>query len=245
MAGFAKWIGGGLGWAVGGPIGAILGYAFGSMFDKTSDLEKYDVNEPYRRRESNSDDFAASLLILSAAVMKADGKVVKAELDYVKGFLQQQFGEERASNYILDLREILKQNINIREISMQIASFMDHSSRLQLYHYLWGIAMADGKVDFKEDEMMKHIAGYLRISKYDYESIRAMFVKSTDSSYKILEITADATDAEVKKAYRKMAVKYHPDKVSHLGEAHKHAAEEKFKNVSEAYNIIKKQRGIN
>ena len=113
MAGFAKWIGGGLGWAIGGPIGAILGYAFGSMFDKTSELAEYDVNEPYRRRQSNSDDFAASLLILSAAVMKADGKVVKAELDYVKGFLQQQFGEAKASDYVLDLREILKQDINI------------------------------------------------------------------------------------------------------------------------------------
>jgi len=245
MAKYAKWIGGGLGWAVGGPIGAILGYAFGSMFEKSINIEAQDFSSyENRQRQSNHNDFAASLLVLSAAVMKADGKVVKAELDYVKNFLQQQFGAELASNYILDLREILKQEIPIREVASQIVSFMDHSSRLQLYHYLWGIAMADGIIDPKEDELMKYLASYLRISKYDYESIRAMFIKSTDSAYKILEITSDASDNEVKKAYRKMAVKYHPDKVSHLGEEHKHAAEEKFKSVAEAYNSIKKQRGI-
>ena len=247
MAGFGKWIGGGLGWAFGGPIGALLGFSFGSMFDRGKEDEYHE--EEYRRggshyHESGADDFAASLLILSAAVMKADGKVVKAELDYVKNFLQQQFGADRATDYILDLREILKQDIHLRDVAHQIASFMDHSSRLQLYHYLWGIAMADGRIDKKEDELMKHLASYLRISKFDYESIRAMFVKSNDGAYKILEISPNATDDEVKKAYRKMAVKYHPDKVSHLGEEHRAAAEEKFKSVAEAYEQIKKQRGV-
>ncbi|MCK5846580.1 MAG: TerB family tellurite resistance protein [Bacteroidales bacterium] len=246
MAKYAKWIGGGLGWAVGGPIGALLGYAFGSMFEKTDNIEEYASHHNGGRghRESNPDDFAASLLVLSAAVMKADGKVVKSELDFVKAFLQQQFGPEKASSYIIDLREILKQDIPLRDIANQIASNMDHSSRLQLYHYLWGIAMADGHLDKKEDELMKYLASYLRISKFDYESIKAMFVKSTDSAYKILEIDSNATDEQLKKAYRKMAVKYHPDKVSHLGEEHRAAAEEKFKKVAEAYNSIKKQRGI-
>jgi DnaJ like chaperone protein len=71
-----------------------------------------------------------------------------------------------------------------------------------------------------------------------------MFVKDTDSAYKILEIEPNATNEEVKKAYKKMAVKYHPDKVSHLGEDVRKAAEEKFQNLNAAYNEIKKQRGI-
>ncbi len=246
MAGFGKWIGGGLGWAFGGPIGAFLGFALGNMLDK-SNKEEYDQDSfqgADRRSRSNADDFAASLLVLSAAVMKADGKVVKSELDFVRTFLIQQFGPDKAADYIVDLREVLKQEIPIRDIAMQIASFMDHSSRLQLYHYLWGIAMADGHLDTKEEQLIQHLASWMRISKSDYESIKAMFVKSNDSAYKILEIDESASNDEIKKAYRKMAVKYHPDKVSHLGEQHRSAAEEKFKQVAEAYEIIKKQRGL-
>ena len=246
MAGFGKWIGGGLGWAFGGPMGAVLGFAFGSMFDKTSNEEEYQNFQQSggRRPQTQGGDFAASLLVLSAAVMKADGKVVKSELDFVKNFLTQQFGEARAAEYLINLREILKQNISVRDVSMQIGQFMDHSSRLQLYHYLWGIANADGHIDKSEQQLLQQIAGYLRISSYDFESIKAMFLKNTDSAYTILEITPNASDDEVKKAYRKMAVKFHPDKVSHLGEEYRKAAEDKFQSLNEAYEGIKKERGI-
>ncbi len=71
-----------------------------------------------------------------------------------------------------------------------------------------------------------------------------MFVPETDSSYKILEIERTASNDEVKKAYRKMAMKYHPDKVSHLGEDYRKSADEKFKKVNEAYEKIKKERNM-
>ena len=71
-----------------------------------------------------------------------------------------------------------------------------------------------------------------------------MFVREVDSSYKILEIEPNCSDEDLKKAYRKMAMKYHPDKVSHLGEEVKKSAEEKFREVGAAYEYIKKQRGI-
>ena len=88
------------------------------------------------------------------------------------------------------------------------------------------------------------IARYLNINEHDFDSIKAMFVKDTHSDYKVLEIENSATDSEVKKAYRKMASKYHPDKVNHLGEDLKHLAEEKFKAVNDSYQSIKKQRGM-
>ncbi len=72
-----------------------------------------------------------------------------------------------------------------------------------------------------------------------------MFVKDINSAYKVLEISPEATDDEVKAAYRKMAVKYHPDKVAHLGDDIQHAAKEKFQHLSAAYEEIKKQRGMN
>jgi len=85
----------------------------------------------------------------------------------------------------------------------------------------------------------------LRIGTIDFESIMAMFVKSADKAYKILEIEKSATDDEVKKAYRNMAKKYHPDKVITENEAIKKGAEEKFKEVQKAYETIQQERGMN
>ena len=86
-SGYAKWVGGGLGWVFGGPIGAILGVALGSMFDGMS-------SGKYEYQNSPRGNFALSLLVLSAAVMKADQKVVRSELEYVRSFFVNQFGSE-------------------------------------------------------------------------------------------------------------------------------------------------------
>jgi DnaJ like chaperone protein len=145
---------------------------------------------------------------------------------------------------MLLLREILKQEIAVGEVCLQIKQNMDYSARLQLIHFLFGIAAADGHVHPDEIAVVEDIARYMNIQINDITSIKAMFVKDTESAYNILEITHDATDEEVKKAYRKMALKYHPDKVSHLGEDVQHAAKEKFQQLNAAYEQIKKQRGL-
>lgn len=235
---YGKWIGGGLGWAFGGPLGAIIGFAIGSAFGNSSDSQAY-MGQTTQQR-----DFNVSLLVLSAAVMKADGTVKKSELDYVKRFFLSNFGQERAEKYILTLREILKQDIQVYEVSQQIGRYMDYSSKLQLLHYLFGIASADGATHENEVDVISVIAKYMGISSADFQSIKAMFVQEVDSSYKILGIEASATDDEVKKAYREMAKKYHPDKVAYLGEDVRKSAEQKLQEVNEAYEKIKKQRGF-
>ena len=234
---YGKWIGGGLGWAFGGPIGAILGFSLGSMFDGV----KIESN---MYQGTARGDFAMSLLVLSAAVMKADGKVVRSELDYVKSFFLQQFGLVESERLIMMLKEILKQEINVKEVSSQIGQNMDYPSRLQMLHFLFGIASADGHSDMNEIRVIEEISGYMGISNADFVSIRAMFVKNINSAYDILEITPDATNEEVKKAYRRLAIEYHPDKVTHLGEDIHKSATEKFQTLSAAYEEIKKQRGM-
>jgi DnaJ like chaperone protein len=240
---YGKWIGGGLGWAFGGPIGGIIGFMFGSMFDSGNNPSY--KSHPYEEgTPTQSGDFSMSLLVLSAAVMKADGIVKKSELEYVRRFFNNNFGVEKSNQLMLMLRELLKKDINIQDISVQVSRYMDYSSRLQLLHYLFGIALADGHVDQSEINVIQSISGFMRISAADYNSVKAMFVKDTNSAYKILDVDKNASDEEVKKAYKKMAVKYHPDKVSHLGEDVRKAAEEKFQNLNAAYNEIKKQRGM-
>lgn len=236
--GYAKWVGGGLGWVFGGPIGAILGVALGSVFDGMNSGQNV-----YRGTQRG--DFAMSLLVLSAAVMKADKKIVRSELEYVRGFFVSQFGQEEGNRLIKMLQEILKQDINVQEVSMQVGRYTDYPVKLQLLHYLFGIAAADSQYHPDEVEMISVISQYMGVSGSDYSSIRAMFVKSTGWAYDVLEIASTATDDEVKKAYREMAKKHHPDKVAHLGEDVRKSATEKFQKISVAYDEIKKQRGMN
>jgi len=235
--GYGKWVGGGLGWVFGGPIGGILGFALGSMFEG--------VNKgSYSYQGTPRGDFAMSLLVLSAAVMKADDKVVKAELDYVRSFFIRQFGEEEGSRLILMLREILKQDIRVHEVSAQVGEYMDYSSKLALLHFLFGIAAADGEFHPREVSVIESIAGYMGISSQGFSSVKAMFVKDTNWAYTVLEITPDVSDDEVKKAYREMAKKHHPDMVALLGDDIKRSATEKFQQINSAYEEIRKQRNM-
>jgi DnaJ like chaperone protein len=189
-------------------------------------------------------DFGMSLLVLIAAVMKADGKVLKSELDYVQRFFVAQFGAESAREASVMLRDLLKRDIPLRDVCTQIRGNMDYPSRLQLIHILYNISAADNRFDAAEIQVIKSVSEMLGINSTDYDSIRNMFIPATDSAYRILEAERTATDEEMKKAYRKMALKYHPDKVSHLGEEFRRTAEEKFKAVNEAWEKIKKERNI-
>jgi len=243
MGKFGKWIGGGLGFVFGGPIGGLLGFFVGSMVDGSS--VKWEQTSGERRvYRTTPGDFGMSLLVLIAAVMKADGKVLKSELDYVKRFFVSQFGPGTAQEALQMLRDLLKQDIPLRDVCMQIRRNMDYPSRLQLIHILYNISAADNRFETAETEVIKSIADMLGITSTDYESIRNMFIPATDASYRILEVERTATDEELKTAYRKMALKYHPDKVSHLGEDFRKAAEEKFKAVNQAWEKIKKERNI-
>ncbi len=239
-----KLIWSGLGWVMGGPVGAILGYAFASM-DKNSNMnwKKLNRHENYNSRTTAS-DFAMVILVLFAKVMKADGKLLKSELDYIKKFLIRQFGLQRAREYMKVLKDILKQDYPIRDVCIQVKKSMDHSSRLEIIHVLFGLSASDGEIHPSEISVIRTIANYLNINKNDFESLKAIFSKDDDASYRILEISNDASDSEIKKAFRKMANKYHPDKVSHLGKEMQKNAEEKFKAVNDAYQKIKSARGL-
>ena len=251
MGKFAKWLGAGAGFTMGGPIGAIIGFAVGSFIDGvsiedfTKEQQEYQRrSEPQRRGRATSGDFEITLLILASVVIKADGKIDQRELDYVRMHFVKMYGKERANHAFKLFNGIIKKKISTRQVCLQIRQHMSHSSRLQLLHFLFGIAKADGQVTASEEEEIRKISSYLYINEHDYSSIKAMFYNEVDGAYKMLEITKSATNDELKKAYRKMAKKYHPDKLEGLGEEHKEGAKEKFQNIQAAYEQIKKERGL-
>jgi len=236
--GYGKWISGALGWFFLGPIGGIAGFALGALLETSEGGKKIYTGQTSR------DGFIVSLLVLVSAMMKADGKVLKSELDFVKDFLVRSFGVDMAQEAMILLRDMLKKEVPVKDVCFQIRDNLDYSARLQLVHFLFGIAKADGVVSPEELKLVEDIAGYLGISPSEYTSIKAMFVDNTEWAYQVLEISRSATNDEVKKAYRHMALKYHPDKVSQLGEDVQRAANEKIQKVNEAYNLIKKERGM-
>ena len=194
--------------------------------------------------DEQRNSFFVSLLVLSSAVIKADGRTHPAELRTVREFIRTNFGEQAAAQAEQILQRLDREQVNIYSVGSQIAANMNYSQRLQLFQYLVSIATSDGDFSASEKSVLEAIASAIRLTSTDAASIIAMYYKEADSAYTVLEISPSATDDEVRSAYRRMAMKYHPDRVATLGPEVQKAAEEKFKKIQEAYATIKKQRGI-
>ena len=244
-----KWILGGLGFAVGGPIGALIGVFIASLFDSSHTIEagEYQQGIPHPdRTRTTQGDIRVSIIVLLACVIKADGRVLKAEINSIKPFLLRNFGEEGAKQALQLLKQLLEQDINPVAVSQQIRQHVNYSVRLELVHMLLEVAKADGDVADSECQVIETIAVNMGIADADYQSLLSLYRKHTDTNwaYTALEIEPTATDDEVKKAYRRMAMKYHPDKVANAGEAVRQQATEKFRAINEAYEHIKSLRGM-
>lgn len=241
-------------------FGAIIGYFVGSYIDGMNGSQnregQQDANGQRRRftnddifsyyqQRTSSNDFTTMLIALSAAVMRADGKVLKAELDFVKEFFRRQFGPQFNTSHLQTLKRFLdSDDIPLDEICRDIRMRTQEEVRIQLLHYLFGIAKADGTVSEVEMRLLKQIASLLGIPNVDFESVKNMFYRDVNSDFKVLGLEQNATDEEIKKAYRQMAIRYHPDKVAQMGEEYQKGAKEKFQAIQEAYENIKKTRGL-
>ena len=236
-----KWITALLGYTYFRFGGAILGYFLGSILEQ---LFQQQPKNPFGKR-MRTEQVQLNLLSLAAIVIKADGKVDDRELRFVRNYFIANYGEEYASSIFTKFNnEVNKKNQNLGELTRLFVQGARYETRLQIVHFLFGIANADGHIASVEIQKIQQIASALQLRNIDFESVKAMFVKSADNAYKILEITPIATDAEVKKAFRSMAKKYHPDKIQSKDPALKKGAQEKFQQVQAAYETIQKERGL-
>ena len=238
-----KWIAAFLGYSFFRFPGALLGFIVGGVVERffNSSSSWSEVGS----QRSTTAALQLNLLALAATVIKADGTVKQQELQFVRNFFITNYGTQMASTIFEKFNEeVKKERQNIPELTQIFNQRAPYETRLQILHFLFGVANADGSISKTELIKVEQIAAALGIRPSDMESIKAMFVKATDSAYKILEISSSATDAEVKKAYRTMAKKYHPDKLQSKDPALIKGAQEKFLKVQEAYEAIQKERGL-
>ncbi|MBQ0016780.1 MAG: TerB family tellurite resistance protein [Bacteroidales bacterium] len=268
-----KWILTGLGWAGSGPIGALIGYLIGSAIEgiaSPSNPSAQHKRGRYQNRGSEA-DVHASLLVLIAAVMQADGSVQRSELDYVKRFLRENYSEDKAKELLTTLRDLTKQSIPVDDVCMQIKVNTSYDTRYHIVDFLYGLAVSDSDFDVSEDLILRRIALHLGINNMDLRSIHARHVGggtygnyggygsqyggyggysgsrsyNPDSSgrdpYEVLGLEKGASQAEIKRAYRRLAMKYHPDKVEGMGEEVKKNSERQFKEINEAYEKLREK----
>lgn len=238
-----KWITAFLGYSFFRFPGALLGFFIGGIVERffyssgSWSQQRVQTNRPAA--------FQLNLLALAATVIKADGAVMKQELQFVRNFFITNYGPQNANSIFERFNaEVKKEKQNIPELTRIFNQSTLYETRLQILHFLFGVANADGSISQPELSKVEQIAAALGIRPHDLESIKAMFIKATDSAYKILDIPQTATNEEVKKAYRAMAKKYHPDKLQSKDPALVKGAQEKFQKVQEAYQAIQKERGI-
>jgi len=279
------WIGGTLGTMLGsGILGTLAGFCLGSiideMMDSRADSNDYNTNNQDYYSQSNGykqyqyggqngssnahsneeqrNSFLFSMLVLSSYIIKADNKIMHSEMEFVRQFLRQNFGEQavnQGQEILLKLFEIQKQQgiqvfrNTIHQSCAEIKHNMNVSQRLQLLNYLVIIAKVDGYVSPEEIKALKEVARHLGLTAKDVDSMLNMengarTNSNIEDAYKVLGLSSTATDDEVKVAYRKMALKHHPDRVATLGEDIRKAAEKKFQDINDAKERIFKARGI-
>ena len=240
-----KWITAILGYTYFRFFGAILGYFIGSILEQMFLGKQRNPFGNVQFQRMQADQVQLNLLSLAAIVIKADGKVDERELRFVRNYFIANYGEAYASNIFTKFNtEVKKEQQNLNELTRLFVQGARYETRLQILHFLFGIANADGHIAAVEVQKIEQIANALKLRIMDFESIKAMFVESADNAYKILEISPNVSDAEVKKAYRTMAKKHHPDKLQTDNEALKKGAQEKFQQVQTAYETIRKERGL-
>lgn len=254
--GYVRWIGGFLGAMAAGPLGAIAGYALGAFYEKLNETEP-SLPENESGSDSSADgernSFLFSLLLLAAHIIQADGRIMHSEMEYVRRKLRESYGTdaERQGDEILkklfERRKLSGEhewNAQIIACCHQMAVVMGEEQRLQLLAFLCEISKADGSLDPRELDQLHILARYLGLPESMVEQLLNLGGTTLDEAYKVLGVSPDASDEEVKRAYRKLALQYHPDKVATLGDDVKAEAERKFKEIGAAKDKVWAARGL-
>jgi DnaJ like chaperone protein len=234
MSKYEKWLGAGLGFVVGGPVGGFLGFVAGKTLE--GDENKYN-------HTAHTSDLETNLIVLASAVIRADGRITIDEINFVRQFIANQFTENHLDEKVAILNYCLQKEYDLRKTCEELRSSCTHSTRVQTIHFLFDVAIADKNLAKVEADLIFKIAGWLNINDVEFKSIKNSYSSEQFSSYHLLGLKPDASFEEIKTSYRKLVLQYHPDRTPNISVSEKKFLEEKFLQIQQAFEKIKKEKG--
>lgn len=252
MSWFGKLIGGTLGFFfMGGPLGAIFGAAVGQYFDTLDEENKGKTPDQYSDNEKRQAAFFVATFTLLGKIVHADGKMMKSEVDAFYKLLNTQFRmgtKETEFAYSLFSKASVSEFHYSDLLNQFYTLFASEKEMLLLQLDLMArLAIADGHFDNREKTMLEEAKTAFKISDFDYEEILKRYtLDSKDKYYAVLGCKPQDDNDTIKAKYRKLAIEYHPDKVIAKGLPEEFIlyAKQKFQEIQNAYEEIKKERNM-
>ena len=245
MSIWGKIIGGTTGFALGGPLGAIIGMMIGGSFDRSA--RKFSSSNQISQQQKQN-VFALCIIVLSAKIAKADGQVTKEEIYTFKEKFNIQAEEMSEVSKIFN--EAKKSSFGFKNIADQVGNlFSDNKVLLeQLLNNLFYIAEADGLISSNEVEVLRSISQSFHFNETDFQRIFHSRLNNKESDpYKILGVTREDSDNNIRKKWIALSKEHHPDYLIAKGmpkEFIKEANKE-LSSINLAYDKIKELRDFN
>ncbi len=235
MPKYEKWLGASIGWAVGGPLGGLLGYLAGSL---TGGNE----SNPAKPTEGVT-EFEVNLIVLASHLIKIDGYVNNREIEFTKQFFNAHFNDAYAEKRAQIINHCLHKEYDLNIVCDQMRMYTSLSTRVQVVRFLFDLATSDGDLHEREQYFIFRIAGYLNVNDVEFRRLKKEHLEERpQSAYEVLGVRVEMSFEEIRTAYRKLVLKYHPDRNKNAGEQEKKELNRRFQLIQEAYKQIKEAR---
>ena len=250
MSIMGKVVGGTIGFALLGPLGAIAGAAFGHAFDKNDQRYLEGGGPGVSAGEQAQFMFFVAAFSMLAKLAKADGRVSKEEIDSVEKFMLYDLNLDPQSRQVAMnvFRTAIQSPETFENFALQFyGQFNGQPQMLDLMvDIMLRMSLADGAMSPGEEQLILTAVHIFNFSDEHYRQLRSRYVKDVDKYHAILGCSPDDPDDQIKRQYRKRVAEYHPDKIASKGlpEEFTKFATEKFREIQDAYENIKKERGI-
>lgn len=238
--------------SIAGPFGTIFGGLIGHLFDRAVEdrrllsFEQEPLADPVSQAQIN---FFACLIGLSIAVADAGGRLRTSHVEALEDFFRRSVpygpGDQELIRRLIEEMSANRSRIDVEGMCAYYRSVSGYEGRFLLLRLLFQIAQSDAEgVAAAEEFLIRRIAVMLGIDEGGYARIRAEFLRGTGRAYRVLGVDPGATAEEIKRAYRRLVVENHPDRVASLGPELVKLAEEKFKSIQAAYEEIRREKGF-